>query len=505
MTRDLLHKRAFLASAAAIVLPFIVFVMHAMLFRNWIVDDAGITFAYARNLAQGNGLVSQPGAAPVEGYSNFTWVALLSPLFLVKLFNPVVTPKVISFILILITFITTHMTFRLITPRFNIASAIVLSLLSINVSFVAWTTSGLENPLLVLLLSQLFYWTVKYNHAGNENRTKITYGLGLIAAFIAMSRPEGIIYFLAFPLLLLAQIAWRRVPAKPAMKNLFNYWTFFAWPLVAFLLFRYFYFGDILPNTFYAKQTASVANLGLATLGDLLRGMAPAWGYFLLASMIAAVIIGVRGRVFLKDHLALALLLLCSLASFSLLEADWMKELRFATGVIFFFYCFAFIAFDAAIASLFANKLSVAAAGLILAVIFIWSAIPSFIERTNDFRQDPIISFNDVGEHYAPWFNRIADRLDIKDGSLLTPDIGGELYYSDLKIYDLGGLCDKTIARAWGKDQAALNDYVYETLKPSFIFNHANWGGAQIEADSRLQQNYAVMSKKNESVVYGNL
>ena len=39
-------------------------------YGQWIVDDAGLTFAYARSLSTGAGPVLQPGAAPVEGFSS---------------------------------------------------------------------------------------------------------------------------------------------------------------------------------------------------------------------------------------------------------------------------------------------------------------------------------------------------------------------------------------------------------------------------------------------------
>src|SRR3982751_1206197 len=43
------------------------------------IDDAGITFAYADDLAHGHGLRLTPAAAPVEGFSNFLEVLLLAP------------------------------------------------------------------------------------------------------------------------------------------------------------------------------------------------------------------------------------------------------------------------------------------------------------------------------------------------------------------------------------------------------------------------------------------
>src|SRR5262249_23988574 len=55
---------------ALVAVPIIVFVAHASVFGSWIVDDAAISWAYARSLATGHGLVAQPGVAPVEGYSN---------------------------------------------------------------------------------------------------------------------------------------------------------------------------------------------------------------------------------------------------------------------------------------------------------------------------------------------------------------------------------------------------------------------------------------------------
>src|SRR5205823_446079 len=79
-----------------VLLPFLIYILHSLLFRNWIVDDAGISFAYARNLAHGNGLTAWKGMPLVEGFSDFLWTILFSFFFLVKLFHPVFTPKIIA-------------------------------------------------------------------------------------------------------------------------------------------------------------------------------------------------------------------------------------------------------------------------------------------------------------------------------------------------------------------------------------------------------------------------
>lgn len=49
-------------------------------------DDAMISMRYARNFAEGNGLVWNPGETPVEGYTNlcgyYTWLFTTSCQFL---------------------------------------------------------------------------------------------------------------------------------------------------------------------------------------------------------------------------------------------------------------------------------------------------------------------------------------------------------------------------------------------------------------------------------------
>jgi hypothetical protein len=48
------------------------------LHRGWrdlllLFDDAMISMRYARNFAEGYGLIWNPGQAPIEGYTNWLW------------------------------------------------------------------------------------------------------------------------------------------------------------------------------------------------------------------------------------------------------------------------------------------------------------------------------------------------------------------------------------------------------------------------------------------------
>ena len=74
MRRRLLF--ALLVAALAVVA-----VSYQLRLWDWEVEDAAITFAYARSFAEGDGLVPQPGAERVEGYSNPTWLLLFAAKF----------------------------------------------------------------------------------------------------------------------------------------------------------------------------------------------------------------------------------------------------------------------------------------------------------------------------------------------------------------------------------------------------------------------------------------
>lgn len=80
-TTSLLDRSHFRGLDALVVASWVAAVTAVVLttvsLGSWIVDDAGISLAYARNLAQGYGLRPTRGADVLEGFSNPAWVALL--------------------------------------------------------------------------------------------------------------------------------------------------------------------------------------------------------------------------------------------------------------------------------------------------------------------------------------------------------------------------------------------------------------------------------------------
>ena len=86
MTRSLLQRwrklddqgRQQVSLLFVICLAYTLHYLVYCILQPFFIEDAAITFAYARNLAEGEGLVPFPGAERVEGFSNPLWTFLIA-------------------------------------------------------------------------------------------------------------------------------------------------------------------------------------------------------------------------------------------------------------------------------------------------------------------------------------------------------------------------------------------------------------------------------------------
>ena len=70
--------------ASVIALISVGYIGHYLVYclpQPFFIEDAAITFSYARNLVEGEGLVTWPGGERVEGYSNALWTFLMAALY----------------------------------------------------------------------------------------------------------------------------------------------------------------------------------------------------------------------------------------------------------------------------------------------------------------------------------------------------------------------------------------------------------------------------------------
>ena len=486
---------------------YAVYILHSCLFRKWLIDDAGISFAYGRNLMHGFGLVTQPGAKPVEGFSNPLWTFIIAPLFISPPADPTLAVKLISGILILLTFIVLNRVVALLLPdsdKFRLTSFCILLALSLNTSFVVWTTSGLENALHILLCSLYLLVCLNFAHL---QKTEISLSLkaGLLAAGLALTRPDGVVFILVFPVLVTVLLAQRKLDRKQAFRFVGSFFALALIPIVFYQLFRIWYFADPFPMAYYVKGGPAVRDvIHLITFQsryvnktlDLLNSMTTADGIvilLLLAAFYALAMFQTRDRVPLLIPM---ILLICSWAVYCLLPADWMGEYRFATTFFAMFYLCFFISAARSMMLLksFGLHWQNVLFGL-LAFSFLISTTMTYISRSLSFSTKPTAPFSEVADN-ALAFNEYGSILGSPSSTWLCPDLGASLYYSRHRVYDLTGLCDRTFARLAHQKSIHFRNYVFDSLRPSFIHLHGSWSiRTGLQLDERFRVAYVSLQE----------
>lgn len=476
-----------------VALPFLVYLAGSMKLRNWLIDDAGISFAYARSFAMGAGLVSQPGMPPVEGYSNFLWILILAPFFKLGVFEPYLVPKILSIVLVGITFVLLQRSISQISESSFIAPLVALSLLATNASFVVWTSSGLENALYAALTALLLYFLLQAV-ARNTITDSKSLSIGAISGLIALTRPDGALFILAFPLItLVTHVLPQRTLNRSLIRNLVFYGVAVASVYGSYLLFRLMYFGEIHPNTYFAKGGLHPY---LSSLKLFLNNLVGANSGAPLGLIVIALIANAHFNKGVRHRLRIALwhMTFLALLPLMLLPADWMGEFRFATALITLLIPALIIEGTLLFRRLHMSsmKRGVFMAVLIISLFALYG--PEHSRRLDAFSKNPTVPLERIAKQFSERFDRYALTLGLENASFLTPDLGGTLYYSRLRIYDLAGLCDRTVAKTLGKNQGAFYDYIFDEIKPTFIHTHGFFTSiCEFDLDQRFSRDYVAI------------
>ena len=251
----------------------------------FLTDDAFISFRYVRNLLEGHGLVFNPGEY-VEGYTNFLWVLELAAFWGLFGVRPEQAAPWLSVAYTAAT-LAVVLWWAACAPGLRhrgLAVWMVLGLLCSSATFATWTSGGgLETRQFTFFVVLAVVCLLLH---GRDWRGLTVASVALAAA--ALTRPEG-------PLIAACCIAWH-VAATAASSSGWNWRHFaclagpFAALVAAHFLFRYAYYGDWLPNTYYAKHVrpwyeagfrylwAAALNTGLYLLVPLaLAALRRAW------------------------------------------------------------------------------------------------------------------------------------------------------------------------------------------------------------------------------------
>jgi len=212
--------------------------------HRWVCDDAYISYRYALNLVEGRGLVYNEGER-VEGYSNFLWTlwCALSLAIGVEPEGWTIAWGVLFYLLSIGLLAYQHLQLRRMAGIRGFTLPLAAVLAALHDDWSIYATSGLETSLFTFLLITAYVLLARSIEDGRQRPI----AAGIVLALAALTRPEGAM----FGVIGGAAVLWLHRPRwGPAMR----FALAFGLPYAVFLAWRGWYYGELMPNTYYAKS-----------------------------------------------------------------------------------------------------------------------------------------------------------------------------------------------------------------------------------------------------------
>ncbi|MDO8673330.1 MAG: hypothetical protein Q7O66_18135 [Dehalococcoidia bacterium] len=502
MSRDLTPIRLL------IVVAIFALIAQELLIASYTVDDAFISFRYARNLVEGNGLVFNLGER-VEGYTNFLWTILLAGAILLRA-NPEIVSKGLGIIASAGTVYLVYRISLLTRPADSPwpLSLVAVAALTANGAFATSAISGLETGLFTFLVMAGAYVMIRCEFR-QTNREPADAHSGLVRwgaltlhkadwrdlcplffALAALARPEGLVVFGVS----VALKALSRGFERDDLKLCVRWIAVFAALYVPYFIWRLTYYGDLLPNTFYAKTGAGLAQYynGLLDLRDF------SLTYLGVVFLLALFVLARRKAPFWLTYITGMAMTFVLLHVYE--GGDWIPFFRFLVPALPFYY----LVIQEAVRILYPGIRSRVDGpavnpgfGIACLALVGLTAIPSFAM----YGQLARAARGQEMAHAAlgSWLR------DNRQGPVALMDIGRIGYLSRLPIIDTSGLTDRTIAHSDGGlvDKKFDLAYVLDRQPQYFVlasttdFGESNAGPTdfpierRIYEDKRFHERYA--------------
>jgi len=214
----------------------------------WVSDDAFISFRYAENLAEGKGLVFNPGER-VEGYTNFLWTMWCA--LAIRLgANPVpwsLVWGVVFYCGSIALLVVYHLRLRREAAITAVSVPIGAMVAALHGEWSVFAVGGLETSLFTFLALWGFLLLTKHT----EPNLPHFFGAGVVFGAAALTRPDGVIFAAVAAVWVIA--VERSSLASAARASVVLVFGFLVlW--LPFMMWRIGYYGEVFPNTYYAKS-----------------------------------------------------------------------------------------------------------------------------------------------------------------------------------------------------------------------------------------------------------
>jgi hypothetical protein len=446
---DPMRRVVFLAPA----IPFVAGILAVL---EFIKDDAYISFRYAHNLVTGHGLVFNHGER-VEGFTNFLWVFVVAP-FEALGWDLFQVCEVLGTLLGIACLVYAGLLTAWIHGERKALSHLWGAFwLATSSSFVLWAQAGLEQPLACLLplAGAYLLWTARDGHvtadpsgraAGREIRPRRFLVAGLVLGAACMTRPE--LHLLAvlvgLPLVVDA-VRGRRIRRE--------HWLYVAGILAVTVpchAFRYWYFGSLVPNTFYAKTAtgSAVWRAGLGTLREM-------FAFNDMGLLVVAAPLAFADRKRMVEKATMGLIAIAFMAYYVSVGVDEMQWHRLYLPALPFLCVLAALGAQnavEAVARAVAARVGSPSRVHAVAVTAGWAAVLVASYSNVAFTLREMNGYNGHGDltgTFHPDMGKFIVRHERPGGLAAFQDMGSTPYHApDIDFLDFVGLTDKTVAHA---------------------------------------------------------
>jgi len=401
-----------------------------------LVDDAYIPLRYAQNAADGFGLVWNPGGPRVQGYSS--QLHLLTLIVFEKLgLTALAWAPLFGALCAVVSMALTVVLLRQLNPRRQPENLVGAILLGLSPQFWFWSLAGLETTLFaVLVLASVLAYL------GKMSGRLPAWCAGALFALCGLTRPEGALLF-AFTLAFDAALAWREEPRK--WRSTLGMLAGFAAIYLPVFVWQGLYFGDLLPNTYYAKTGAGWIQIR-GGWNYLFASLADVFAYSLVPLLLVLVSLGKRPLE--RLYVAFALLSACILI---VLEGgDHFGNARFLAPFLPLVFVLATLGLSELTRRLTRVRAALCLGVLILVALLAfrqsnaltiepgWAELPKADSQALAFLDDWVAGFRVMG--------RTLREIATPDQSIAVVPIGAIGYFSGMQVIDMTGLTDPVIA-----------------------------------------------------------
>ncbi len=394
-------------------------------------DDAMISMRYARNFAEGMGLVWNPNEPAVEGYTNFLWTIIMALLHLLPIHEgkvPLAVMMLCALILLANIMIFKGIASSVLKKKAPHFAEPVIWASALYYPLIFWTLRGLEVGLLTVIFNSMLLLSLKNQEESGLNLRALTAFLGVLAV---LTRTDAII-----PVAVILAAGGGYLIVLPVAA------------LILHTLFRWVYYGDILPNTWYLKM------YGIPPGERIDRGLESVSSLFLEPLLVPALLAAVWLVYFLRQkdaqacerriELLLFLLFLSQCAYSVYVGGDvwdgWGISGRFITPAIPYLYILAALG----LSNLHIPAISPKIAAFVL-FLMLW--LPSSLW--------PFGSWIDHGAMYVENYDWPRIRLGLllrevtsESAVIATYGAGTLPYFAQRQAVDLLGKCDRVVAKS---------------------------------------------------------